>query len=400
MGILAGILCLLLIGVRGYQTYQAPNVPAPLASSVELYTYHDENLVGYSARDGSARWTQRLSDSYTGRLRLQTEGHSIFLAGQSNTMNIVAAYRADTGTLLWRTPLGPITSGLLTDQPPLVADGMVYMGISGQGDHDNCLLYALRGSSGQIAWKQLVPSYPASMLPKSPLAIGDGLVVALTEDHGIFAWHAHDGSLAWRSSLNGYQPVCTHQACYLLQDTVISPGTEQARERLSVLALRASDGTLLWQRTLPLQGNASGNDALLAVFGQHLYLGVIAHWLDAMSALDGALLWQREVSLPLGETLLEANGVVYTPSGISIDALNAHDGTRLWRRDADPDSSFGTPLFVHNVLFVAEQPVPLPARIPHGEGSSTLFALNTGDGSAYWRIPGGGGVMATTDIAA
>jgi outer membrane protein assembly factor BamB len=105
----------LLIGVSGYQAYQTRNVPAPLAPSVELYTFHDENLVGYSARDGSARWTQRLSDSYTGRLRMQTEGHRIYLSGQSSTMNIVAAYRADTGTLLWRTPLGPVTSGLLTD---------------------------------------------------------------------------------------------------------------------------------------------------------------------------------------------------------------------------------------------------------------------------------------------
>jgi outer membrane protein assembly factor BamB len=179
MGILAGILCVLLLGVSSYQAYQTRNVPAPLASSVELSTFHDEKL-------------------------------------------------------------------------------------------------------------------------------------------GIFAWHAHDGSLAWRSSLNGYQPVCTQQACYLLQDTVISPGTEQAREHLTVLALRASDGKLLWQRHIPLQGNASGSNAILAVFGQHLYLGVVAHWLDAMSTLDGALLWQRQVGLPLGETLLEANGVVYTPSGISI----------------------------------------------------------------------------------
>ncbi len=400
MGILAGILCLLLLGVRGYQAYQTRNIPAPLASSVLLNTFHDGKLVGYSARDGSVRWTQRLSDSYTGRLGMQTGGYIIYLSGQTSTMNIMAAYRADTGTLLWHTPLGPITSGLLTDQPPLVADGMVYIGLSGQGDHDHGLLYALRGSSGQIVWKHLVPSYPTSMLPKSPLAVGDGLVVALTEDQGIFAWHTHDGSLAWHSLLNGYQPACTNQACYLLQDTVISPGTEQAREHFAVLALRESSGKLLWQRTIPLQGNASGSDAILAVFGQHLYLGVVAHWLDAMSTLDGTLLWQRAVGLPLGERLLEANGVVYTPDDLSIDALNAHDGTRLWSRDADSDSSFGTPLFVHNVLFLAEQPMPLPPRIPHGEGPSILFVLNAGDGSVYWRLPGGVGPMAITDTAA
>lgn len=399
MGILAGILCLLLIGVRGYQAYQTRNVPAPLASSVELYTFHDGKLVAYSAQEGSVRWTHALEDSYTGRLEMQTGDHSIYLSGQTSTMNIVTAYRADTGTLLWRTPLVSFASGLLTDQPPLVADGMVYIGIYGQGYHDHGLLYALRGSSGQIAWKHLVPSYPTSMLPKSPLAVGDGLVVALTEDHGIFAWHAHDGSLAWHSLLNGYQPVCTQQACYLLQDTIISPGTEQAREHFAVLALRGSSGKLLWQRTIPLQGNASGSGALLAVFGQHLYLGVVAHWLDAMSTLDGTLLWQRAVGLPLGETLLEANGVVYTPDDLSIDALSVHDGTRLWSRDADSDSSFGTPLFVHNVLFVAEQPVPLPPRIPHGEGSSILFVLNAGDGSVYWRLPGGG-PMAITETAA
>jgi len=167
-----------------------------------------------------------------------------------------------------------------------------------------------------------------------------------------------------------------------------------------VLALGASDDKLLWQRTLSLQGNASGRDDILAVFGQHRYLGVVAHWLDAMSTLDGTLLWQHEVGLGVGETPLEANGVVYTPDDLSIDALNAHDGTRLWSRDADSDSYFGTPLFVHNVLFVAEQPVPLPPRIPHGAGSSILFVLNAGDGSVYWRLPGGGGPLAITDTAA
>lgn len=90
--------------------------------------------------------------------------------------------------------------------------------------------------------------------------------------------HAHDGSLAWHSLLKGYQPVCTQQACYFLQDSIISPGTQQAREHFAVLALRASDGKLLWQRTIPLQGNASGSSgAILAVFGRHLYLGVVAH---------------------------------------------------------------------------------------------------------------------------
>src|SRR6266436_4704085 len=34
MGILAGLLCLLLIGVSGYHAYQTRNVPAPLVSSV------------------------------------------------------------------------------------------------------------------------------------------------------------------------------------------------------------------------------------------------------------------------------------------------------------------------------------------------------------------------------
>lgn len=77
-----------------------------------------------------------------------------------------------------------------------------------------------------------------------------------------------------------------------------------------------------------------------------------------MSTLDGTLLWQRAVALSLGETPLEANGMVYTPDNLSIDALNTHDGTRLWSRNADADSSFGTPLFVHNVLFVAEQRNP------------------------------------------
>jgi len=397
MGILASILCLLLIGVSGYQAYQTRNVPAPLASSIELYAFDHGNLVGYSARDGSVRWKHPLEDSYTGRLSLEAEGNIIYVSGQTSAVNVVAAYRADTGTLLWRTPLAPFTSGLLNDQPPPVADGMVFVSLSGHGYPFNGLLYALHGNSGQIAWKHQVPPYPLSVF-KAPLAGGSGLIVALTKDHGIFAWHTLDGSLAWHSSLGGYQAVCAQQACYFLQDTFIAPGTAQAREHFTALALRTSDGKLLWQRDIPLQGNASGANNVLAVFGQHVYVGVVAHWLDVLSTLDGALLWHREVGLPLGETPLEANGVVYAPTGLSIEALNVHDGTLLWNRDADPDSLFDTPLFIRNVLFVAESPAPLPERIPHGEGSSTLFALHAGDGSVYWHLPGRG-PLAITDTA-
>ncbi|HEY7417277.1 MAG TPA: PQQ-binding-like beta-propeller repeat protein, partial [Ktedonobacteraceae bacterium] len=256
-------------------------------------------------------------------------------------------------------------------------------------------LYALHSNSGQLAWKHLVPYYSTT----SPLAVGDGLIVALTGDQGIFAWHALDGSLAWHSSLGGYRAVCAHPACYFLQDTVMSPGTAQASEHFTALALRTSDGKLLWQQDIPLQGNASGANNVLAVFGQHVYVGVVAHWLDVLSTLDGALLWQREVGLPLGEPPLEANGVVYASVGFAIEALNAHDGTLLWSQDADADSAFSTPLFVHNVLFVAEDPAPLSPRILHGAGSSTLFVLNAGDGSVYWHLPGGG-PMAITDTAA
>jgi outer membrane protein assembly factor BamB len=145
-----------------------------------------------------------------------------------------------------------------------------------------------------------------------------------------------------------------------------------------LMALRASDGKLLWSR----KGlNASGSLAIakgvlyVVAFDQHTY---------ALSATDGSQVWQTsdgEVG-PSNGGLTVSDGVVYVVD-TEVVALHASDGIRIWRRSGDDNRLlFSTPLVVQGVVFAT-------ATCSNGFQffgycQDQLFAIRGSDGALFW----------------
>lgn len=136
----------------------------------------------------------------------------------------------------------------------------------------------------------------------------------------------------------------------------------------SVVALRASDGTVLWQRAVTIASAP-------VVAGSAVYVSDAGGTVYALRAADGTQLWQARVNAP-GDTaddnppqLCAADGVVYAMRN-SVFALRASDGHVLWTAPAGNDG-YG-PLAAD------------AARVYVGDLLAGLHALSARDGSAAW----------------
>lgn len=136
----------------------------------------------------------------------------------------------------------------------------------------------------------------------------------------------------------------------------------------SVVALRASDGTVLWQRAVTIASAP-------VVAGSAVYVSDAGGTVYALRAADGTQLWQARVNAP-GDTaddnppqLCAAGGVVYAMRN-SVFALRASDGHVLWTAPAGNDG-YG-PLAAD------------AARVYVGDLLAGLHALSARDGSAAW----------------
>lgn len=150
-----------------------------------------------------------------------------------------------------------------------------------------------------------------------------------------------------------------------------------------IVALRPSDGKLLWRSTavgLGLAGTVSDGGM---VYG--LQLGNDGVSIVALRASDGTTAWESQPIKSLNPTIAAANGVLYySPStyqngqGITyptpaILAFRGSDGHLLWRHAFDSQNQImSTPVVANGKVYV-------------GVGTS-LAVLRASDGVLLWRI--------------
>ena len=385
-----------------YQT-----APVPPASTLSLATA--EKLISVNARNGEVVQTHswRIGTGLVATDLIEADGVIYFgmdgpVYGAEVTIH---AYRQSSGTLLWSTSLGEASASasgellvMLDHQAPVVADGMVYVSTY-RPDRPGVpaalsRVYALRASNGSMAWS--LPLQAEGAPGFANLIAGDGLLIVCAEDGSITAWHANDGSPAWRldrdafphSTISADGQMAGDQAAFIADQTVYVARTFSAISSPLLIALRASDGQRIWQHAFP---EASSIGAFFRA-GSHLYLGGDGN-LSAFNATDGAVLWQR--SGVWASAGVATGSVIYLSGsgaeGVTLQALRAGDGRELWSHLFASSSRAGTPIVLHNVLFVSvgSKGASLFENICPGrpELSVAIFALKVSDGSIYWRTP-------------
>ncbi len=296
---------------------------------------------------------------------------------------LLAAVRAEDGTVLWRHDLKG--QGVVIAE---VINGVIYGEVfANQGPNH---VDAWRASDGARLWQSSDHLAILDMI--------DGIVYA-SLDNNFEALQASTGAVLWRTKLDGspfYAPFIVNNGVLYLVATNISYESASApahnggyalqaypaaaslqktvpekKATSSLYALRASDGTVLWHYK---GNNTNGLQQSMTVVGGVVYAATAISssegYVFALQGSTGALLWNYAAGSQVYSMTVD-NGLVYAGvNGGLLVALRANNGSVLWRYQSD-GSNFGTPIVDNGSVYV-------------GADNGITYALQVGTGVLRW----------------
>lgn len=269
------------------------------------------------------------------------------------------------------TPLLP--SSFVSTPTPLeivAATGQVVY-VANKADNS---LNALEVHTGVLLWR-----FHYAVPLKAPCLVVDTLLycTAFQEQVGrVYAIQIQNGNALWSQPLSaGAYPFLLSVVDHIVYVTVQQTATHQS----SIIALRADDGTLLWQYQQELSTpNIFVSDGIVYLNAPDGAL------LVALQATTGRLLWRT----PANDAqwfLTSADGRTYTKSeqGI-ISARQSRTGSLIWHYQS---ASSNSPLVAGESVYLSS-------------ADGTLVALRAHDGSLLWQTKHAntlGGIVSLAD---
>jgi len=202
----------------------------------------------------------------------------------------------------------------------------------------------------------------------APLTQSTPIVYASNADDGsLQAISGSDGSPLWRTPVGHINSMPT-----IVGDTIYTIGFSAQTAKKTIVAVRLSDGKLLWRTVLP----PSRVNPLLFTDGQNIIVDLELMGILGIDPADGSIRWTKQVNATLNDVLL--HGVVYTVlrgaphtadyDKLTLTAFGASDGKDLWSAPSDITSRLGA----NGALLFGNS------------GPHTTFALNPQNGRRIW----------------
>jgi outer membrane protein assembly factor BamB len=364
---------------------------------------HD--LLSLRAIDGAARWSvpssvaqNRTNSAFFGApiLRDGTIYALYRVDGQPGAdPATLMALRATDGSEIWRVTL---------DSTPLamqVADGQVYVLM--QDREDASLLRSFNASNGAPGRQFSVPIFSGFTVTNGLIIGCDAYFYTSPSTVTLLAYHASDGSLAWRESPPGAHGGERRAPCVL----ALGNGMlyQASYNGAGVMAVSISDGKPLWTAQVEsVAALALSGDQLIAVSARTVYSKFgqsppTAEKVTALNLTAGRSRWQREFAAPTDSqvvgsyiyaTIAMDEERVFVATTGALRSLRLRDGATLWERKSSlRDIQFyAYPAVAQNTLFVEYGSVgfdPTPER--RAALQSHILALNMESGAAYWSVP-------------
>jgi outer membrane protein assembly factor BamB len=278
--------------------------------------------------------------------------------------NYLWAFRASDGQVRWKVGdwSGSLpNSGNIYDSGPglpTLIDGTIYATAIDDG-YATPEMYAIDPRSGAIRWHTVL----LDCLQYAAPVVQDGVIYLTTsghysgsfpcEQHGyVLALRASDGVMLWRAALEpviSVAPVITNGVLTVVSDNY---PTEPAATYLN--AFRASDGARIWRKQAGLRNvSLIGDAGTILVTTDALGGPHPQRFIEAYQASDGRQLWTIAVNSgydPLAGAGM-TNGMIYLNPGGDITALRASDGKVMWTF-AEGTRSFSTPLLRDGRLYL------------------------------------------------
>lgn len=336
-------------------------------------------------------------------------------AGLDRIADAPAAAQAEEPTVpmrpRWRFAMRHMelfTYAPMESSSPVVAGDRVYAA-SARG----AALYALDANSGASIW-----SYRTRGRVESTVALGGGRVYVADAKGRLHGVHEGDGKPAWRVELGGLPTARVLYHAAGIERVVVTTNDNRVHARNALngaelwtyrrdppadltiygtsspvlvastvgelyvagfsdgtlVALRPSNGTVVWETRLVSQGRFRDVDGTVLQIGDRLYVTTYGDELHALDAATGRSLWS---SAPGGATgIVAGDGRLYhgIDSG-EVIARDPADGRELWRWKM-PGGVPTTPVLAGELVFVASS-------------SRTLYALRADNGSLAWSFDPG-----------
>lgn len=305
---------------------------------------------------------------------------------------------------------GRVEFAEMNTSSPVVADGMVYLGVA-EGDTSGVRAYDIE--NGEERWRQTALQWLSS---GSAVTVADGTVYVSEQGASrVFALDGETGSISWRydagehlwgapTVADGTVFVGTTDGRLLALDT--ADGTEQWEYAPDVRAILSTpavvDGTVYVTSLTPEELPDGESDLFEAYWYGEFFNGAggddemplqelaARGSVHAVSTEDGTVEWTQTVPHFVSSSPAVADGTVcFGCFDGSIYALDADSGEERWSVSTE------------NV--VVATPAIADGTVYAGSSDETLYALSLADGSQEWVYPAGapvtGSPVATSSMA-
>lgn len=264
-------------------------------------------------------------------------------------------------------------------------------------------LVAMNRADGSIAWRAGLSSEVLSM----PV-VQDGVIVVRCVDGRVFGIDRQTGARIWVHDRSVPLLTLRGNSDPLGRAGQVFIGYEDG----AVSALRAADGSLLWdQRVSVPEGRTeldqlSDIDGPMAIVGSELYVVTYKGQLAGLALDSGRVLWSKDLASHQGVSL-QRTQLAVADRDDAVWLVDRRNGATLWRDDRLARRQITRPVFFGNFVVTADREGYLhwydaergefaartrigrnaPATAPLVVGN-TLYVLDVEGGLTAWRADG------------
>ena len=303
---------------------------------------------------------------------------------------VAYALSATDGTTRWNVTFPGYFNTVGSDDPPLLARGLLYIAVSGHDCAPNGWVYGLRASDGAVVWRT---PFERAVLPTRALTGGALLLASSTypasdEQDFLTALRPADGARLWRILLDITPYYIAAQDGIIVVSGYFYGDKFEAR--------RASDGQRLW-----ITPANRYNLAPPVVANGLVYVSGQDGDLYALRLQDGAVQWRfdagtgTDTGLSVSSVPAVVGNTIYWGAGPLLYALDASTGVLRHFYHLFSDKEDGGPgeyLYFYSPATVADGALFVAARVtpacnlPHcGQESATLYAIEIATGAELWQ---------------
>ena len=215
---------------------------------------------------------------------------------------------------------------------------------------------------------------------RSP-AVVDGKVYVCSDNGGVFALNANDGSKIWQAN-------CGVGTDHTDTSPAVANGIVYVNARNGIYAYNASNGAQLWFFTSPysnrqLTGYMYSSPA---VAGNIVYYGSVDSYVFALNAFNGSMIWSYQTGGFLFSSPAITNGALYIGSYDGyVYALGNYSGQQGTQPTPTPaPTATPTPTASPNATTTdptpapSQEPLQAPNPIPDPTGADPVSQIETG----------------------